>query len=436
MSLAARRREGIASGIPSYCSSNPFVIEAVMQQSKRFDDHVLIEATCNQVNQFGGYIGMTPSQFRDYVFQIADDIGYDRSHIILGGDHLGPQPWKEQPEAVAMANACELVRQFVLAGYQKIHLDTSMRVGDDNVDQPLGDEVIARRGAQLMVVAEDAFMQLKSQNPDAVHPVFIIGSEVPIPGGAQVEEEMCVTDPQDFENTIQAYQNEFEKAGIAHLFQYVIAVVVQPGVEFGDADVHRYNPAEAMALSSKLKDYPNLVFEGHSTDYQSPQSLKQMVEDGIAILKVGPALTFAVRRALFALAKMENELVTDESRRSHFIEVLEQVMNDNPKDWLKYYKGTPQQQSLKRKYSYSDRCRYYMGVPQVKHAIKTLFDNMEQVDIPMGMLEQYMPLQYIKVRDGHLSVLPKSLVIDSVVQVIDDYNYATKYHFMTSSAMV
>ena len=191
-----------------------------------------------------------------------------------------------------------------------------------------------------------------------------------------------------------------------------------------------------MALSSKLKDYPNLVFEGHSTDYQSPQSLKQMVEDGIAILKVGPALTFAVRRALFALAKMENELVTDESRRSHFIEVLEQVMNDNPKDWLKYYKGTPQQQSLKRKYSYSDRCRYYMGVPQVKHAIKTLFDNMEQVDIPMGMLEQYMPLQYIKVRDGHLSVLPKSLVIDSVVQVIDDYNYATKYHFMTSSAMV
>jgi D-tagatose-1,6-bisphosphate aldolase subunit GatZ/KbaZ len=66
--LAAKRKAGLLSGIPSFCCSNRFVIEAIFEQSKRFDDKVLIEATSNQVNQFGGYIGMKPADFRDYIY--------------------------------------------------------------------------------------------------------------------------------------------------------------------------------------------------------------------------------------------------------------------------------------------------------------------------------------------------------------------------------
>ena len=83
-----------------------------------------------------------------------------------------------------------------------------------------------------------------------------------------------------------------------------------------------------------------------------------MVEDGIAIIKVGPALTFAMREALFALAHIEDELIDDPEKRSNFIKVLDEVMVENPKSWKKYYFGSEKDVALDRKYSFSDRCRY------------------------------------------------------------------------------
>lgn len=434
--LVKKRQNGIFSGVPSFCSANKLVIEAILEQSKRFDDKVVIEATSNQVNQFGGYFHMTPSDFRDYVFQIADKLNYDKSNIILGGDHLGPQPWRMLDESEAMTNSKELVRQTVMAGYLKIHLDTSMRVGDDDPSKPLLDETIARRGAELMVVCEQSYQELLKTNPDAIHPVFVIGSEVPIPGGAQDKEGLQVTKPSAFEDTILAYKDQFAKHGIADLWKYVIAVVVQPGVEFGEAEIHKYDRVEAFALCQKLKEYPDIVFEGHSTDYQSPEALKQMVEDGIAIIKVGPALTFAVRQAMYALSYIERELIDDDSKRAHFIETLEAEMVADPKDWESYYKGTEKEKALARKYSYSDRSRYYICNDAVENARRKLFENLRHVDIPMGMLMQYMPFQYIRVRDGKVKMDPRELVKDSVVTIVEDYNYAVKRNYMIGSVFI
>lgn len=423
-SIVALRKEGVPAGIPSYCTANAIVIEGVLQQAARFDEPVLIEGTSNQVNQFGGYTGMKPADYRDFVYGIADRIGFDRSKIILGGDHLGPQPFQNLPEAVAMEYSKEMVRQYVAAGYTKIHLDTSMRVADDDTTTRLSNRTIASRGAALMKVAEEAFQELLKEDPEAMHPVFIIGSEVPIPGGAQVKEEMAVTRPEDFAGTMEAYREVFEENGIADLMKYVIAVVVQPGVEFGDAEVHMYNRSDAAALCSRLKDFPEVVFEGHSTDYQSPAALRQMVEDGVGILKVGPALTFAAREALFALSHIEDELIDDPAARSNYIDVVEKVMVEDPKNWAKYYKGTDKEVALKRAYSYSDRSRYYMGDERIEAAMAKLFSNLEGTDIPMGMLHQYMPFQYIEVRDGRLSLNPRELVKDAVRVICEDYNHA------------
>ncbi|MBQ3941495.1 MAG: class II D-tagatose-bisphosphate aldolase, non-catalytic subunit, partial [Bacteroidales bacterium] len=403
---------------------------------KRFGDSVLIEATSNQVNQFGGYTGMKPADYRDYVWGIADRIGFDCSKIILAGDHLGPQPFQNQPEAEALENAKEMVRQYAAAGYTKIHLDTSMRVADDDRSQPLSDFTIARRGAELLKVAEAAWQELHKQDTSAVHPVFIIGSEVPIPGGAQEKEEMQVTDPEAFAATVRAYKQVFAEYGLSDLWKYIIAVVVQPGVEFGDADVHMYNRSDAAALCAKLKDFPEIMFEGHSTDYQSPQALKQMVEDGVGILKVGPALTFAAREALFALSHIEDELIDEPEKRSNYIAVVEQAMLENPKNWQKYYHGTPKEQALKRAYSYSDRSRYYMPDPRIEAAMDKLFANLRGADIPMGLLHQYMPLQYIGVRNGSLPMEPRALVKDAVRIVCDDYNYATRPNFVAGSLFI
>ena len=56
-----KRREGIRCGIPSYCSANELVLEIALRRAKELNKPVLIEATANQVNQFGGYTGMKPA---------------------------------------------------------------------------------------------------------------------------------------------------------------------------------------------------------------------------------------------------------------------------------------------------------------------------------------------------------------------------------------
>lgn len=433
--LAKRKRGMRYAGIPSFCTASDLVIEACLKQAIRFDDSVLIEATANQVNQFGGYTGMKPADYRDFVYRIADGVGFPRERIILGGDHLGPLTWQNEPEEEAMKKSIELVKLFVLAGFKKIHLDTSMRVADDPKDQPLTDETIARRGAILYEACEEAYQELRKANPQEERPAFIIGSEVPIPGGAQEEEDsISVTKPEAVEKTLAVYKEQFEKRGLTNAFDNIIGIVVQPGVEFGDADVFHYNRANATRLTQAMKKYTGIVLEGHSTDYQPPQRLKEMVEDGIAILKVGPALTFSLREGLFALSMMEKALVPEE-KQACFIEVMEETMLKHPENWQKHYHGSESDLAFKRKYSFSDRCRYYFAQPEMQAAIEKLFANMKEVTIPMGMLRQYMPLQYVKVRDGALTADPKELVEDFVVHLIEDYNYATKLNYMISDAL-
>ena len=434
--MLAKRKKGMRyAGIPSFCTASDLVIEACLKQAIRFDDYVLIEATANQVNQFGGYTGMKPADYRDFVYKIADEVGFPREKIILGGDHLGPLTWQNEPEEEAMKKSVDLVKLFVLAGFKKIHLDTSMRVADDPKDQPLTDETIARRGAILYEACEEAYQELLKKNPEEARPAFIIGSEVPIPGGAQEEEDsISVTKPEAVEKTLAVYKEQFEKRGLSNAFDNIIGIVVQPGVEFGDADVFHYNRANATRLTEAMKKHTGIVLEGHSTDYQPPQRLKEMVEDGIAILKVGPALTFSLREGLFALSMMEKALVPEEEQ-AHFIEVMEETMLKHPENWQKHYHGSEKDLVFKRKYSFSDRCRYYFAQPEMQAAIEKLFSNMRKVEIPMGMLRQYMPLQYVKVRDGALTAEPKELVEDFVVHLVEDYNYATKLNYMISDAL-
>lgn len=433
--MLEKRKQGMKfAGIPSFCTASDLVIEACLEQALRFDDYVLVEATANQVNQFGGYTGMKPADYRDFVYRIADKIGFPREKIILGGDHLGPLTWQDEPEKEAMEKSVELVKLFVQAGFKKIHLDTSMRVADDSREEMLTDETIARRGAILYEACEEAYQELCKGNPGEVRPVYIIGSEVPIPGGAQeAEESIAVTRPEAVEKTLAVYREQFEKRGLADAFDNIIGIVVQPGVEFGDADIFHYNRGNAAALTSAMKKYDNIVLEGHSTDYQSPKELKEMVEDGIAILKVGPALTFSLREGLFALSLMEKQLVPKE-QQAHFMEVLEQAMLENPGNWKKHYHGDEKQLAIKRKYSFSDRCRYYFSQPQVQKAADKLFANLSEVEIPLSMLRQFMPRQYSKVRDRILPMEPRALAKDCVVQLVEDYNYATKYHYMISEA--
>ena len=274
-----KRRQGIRCGIPSYCSANELVIEIALRRAKERNIPVLIEATANQVNQFGGYTGMKPADFYQMVLKMAKDIDLPENMMILAGDHLGPLTWQKLPEAEAMKNSVELVYQYARAGFTKIHLDTSMKVADD-APGLLKTEVIARRGAQLYKAAMKGYEELKAEKPDAMRPVFVIGSEVPIPGGAtEAEDTLAVTSPDAFRDTVSTYQRVWTEEGVGDGMKDVIAVVVQPGVEFGDEQVFDYDPAAAVALCAALKEFPDICFEGHSTDYQTAADLASDEQD-------------------------------------------------------------------------------------------------------------------------------------------------------------
>ncbi|MCI8744876.1 MAG: class II D-tagatose-bisphosphate aldolase, non-catalytic subunit [Lachnospiraceae bacterium] len=421
--MMEQRRQGKKCGIPSYCTANPLVLEIILRRAKLLNTPVLIEATANQVNQYGGYTGMVPSDFYEMIIKMAKEFDVPENLIILGGDHLGPLTWQNLPEKEAMEKSVELVYQYARAGFTKIHLDTSMKVADDP-EGLLSTETIARRGAELYKASMKGYEELKAEKPDALRPVFVIGSEVPIPGGAQeAEDSLTVTSPAAFQDTVATYKRIFEEAGVGEGWKDVVAVVVQPGVEFGDDQVFLYSHDAAAGLCAALKEYPEVCFEGHSTDYQSPECLKDMVQDGIAILKVGPALTYGLREALFALSFMEKELVPQE-KRAGFIETLERVMLAQPGNWQKHYHGDDKQLALARKYSFSDRARYYIGQPEVTAAIDKLFANLKEYPVPMNMLHQYMPVTYAKVRDGLLPLDPKELALDGVTFFMLDYEYA------------
>ena len=300
--LVELQKQGKHVGIYSVCSANGYVIEAALTRGKQDGSCVLIESTANQCDQNGGYTGMKPMDFKQFVLGIAEKVGFDKDKLFLGGDHLGPLTFAGKNEAEAMADAEELIRHYVSAGFTKIHIDTSMKVHDDDPNTRLSDAVIAKRGARLARVAEETYHKLLAEQPDAIPPVYIVGSEVPIPGGAVgADEGVQVTRVADFKNTVATFHQAFLDEGLEQAWDNVIAVVVQPGVEEKDSGCTEYDREKAKELMASIRDFPNLVFEGHSTDYQTKIKLRELVEDGVGILKVGPALTFAMREGMFAL---------------------------------------------------------------------------------------------------------------------------------------
>ena len=423
------QKQGKKVGIYSVCSANGYVIEAALKRGMSDGSCVLIESTANQCDQNGGYTGMKPADFKEFVLDIAEKNGFDKEKIFLGGDHLGPLTFACKDEPEAMADAEELIRHYVGAGFTKIHIDTSMKLNSDDPDVRLSDEIIAGRGARLAQVAEETYKKLLERDPDAIPPVYIIGSEVPIPGGAVGGEDngVQVTKVEDFKNTVKTFEKAFQAAGLDdEVWNRVIAVVVQPGVEEKDSGCTEYDREKAKELTASIKDFPTLIFEGHSTDYQTKIKLRELIEDGVGILKVGPGLTFAMREAMFALENIEKELLygTD-TEPSRFAETLDAAMLKDDKHWKKHYQGTELEIRLKRKYSFSDRCRYYMPVPEVEKASERLISNLRATGVPLNLLSQFMPIQYTKVREGLLENDPVALIEDRITNTIDEYLYAT-----------
>ena len=403
-------------GICSVCSAHPWVIEATLRFELNTNKKVLIESTSNQVNQYGGYTGMLPNQFKEFVYQIADTVGFPKERILLGGDHLGPNCWQNESAEEAMKKSEDLIAAYIDAGYTKIHLDASMSCADDPV--PLDPMVVARRAARLAKVAEDfASSELKEVL------TYVIGTEVPVPGGEkEAIQSVHVTEVDAARLTIETHKQAFEELGIYHALDRVVGVGVQPAVEFDHSSVIHYQPENAKALSQFIENTP-FVYEAHSTDYQTKENLRNLVHDHFAILKVGPWLTFAMREAIYALAEIEKELV-DATVQSHAKDVINQILMDDKRYWQQYYSDTYSNAKVQLSFSLSDRIRYYWADERIVKTLETMIHNLEQKEIPLGLLSQYLPTQYNKVLSGNMKPEPMEIIFSKIQEVLEQYEFA------------
>ena len=367
-------RAGEIVSMPSICSAHRDVLRAAMLMPEFEGRSLLIEATSNQVNQDGGYTGMTPLDFVTYVNGLADETGFTFENIIFGGDHLGPQAWKDQPAEVALDRAKVMVSAYVAAGFTKIHLDCSE--GCEGEPPHLDDETVAKRAALLAEYCEAAA-------PDVAKLGYIVGTEVPVPGGARNDHQGVVpTKPSAAIATMKAHLSTFSEEAASR----INGLVVQPGVEFGAEEIDHLPKEDKTGLREVLDGFPSLTLEAHSTDYQEISAYPQLAAMGFAIHKVGPALTFAYRKAVYALDQLRAVVCDEEAKVA---DVMEAEMLANPKYWQGHYEGEGAALRLLRHYSYSDRIRYYWPKSAPQAAVTTLVEDERLQEISEPVLTQF-----------------------------------------------
>lgn len=361
--IIRRNRAGERVAIPSVCSAHPDVLEASLVMAARLDRHIVIEATSNQVNQDGGYTGMTPVDFISFVNGLADKSGVARERIVFGGDHLGPQAWRALDADIAMVKADAMVRDYVAAGFGKIHLDCSEGCAGEPAQ--LDDDVTAARSARLAQICCDVSDDL----------LFVVGTEVPPPGGARVDEhgEIPPTSPIAARSTLAAHD-----AAFSEMADLIGGLVVQPGVEFSPTTVHALPMNRDPHLRDALSDHPQVCLEAHSTDYQDPAVYPRLAELGFAFQKVGPALTFAYREALYALDQLRPS-------KGALQATMEALMLADPTQWQGHYSGDERALSAQRHFGLADRIRYYWPQPKAQKAVQDLLTELDQ-PIPDNLL--------------------------------------------------
>ncbi len=403
--IIARNRAGMRAAIPSVCSAHPDVLRASLRLAQRLDRAVVIEATSNQVNQDGGYTGMNPAGFIHFVNSLADETQTDRDRIVFGGDHLGPQAWRKLPAEQAMDKARVMVADYAAAGFTKIHLDCSEGCAGEPAQ--LTDAQTVPRAADLARVAV-------AVRPDLL---FVVGTEVPPPGGARDEDhtDIPATTPAAARATLDAHMQAFADIG------EIGGLVVQPGVEFSPMSVHHLPMSRDPGLKAAIAHHPGVCLEAHSTDYQHAAVFPRLAELGFAFQKVGPALTFAYRRAVYAL----DQLRADAGWSEPVIRPeMERIMLASPAYWQGHYHGNAASVRLQRHYGLADRIRYYWPQAGAQKVVARLLADLDNRALPTPLLWQHFAPQVLDRAAVIGGPLPQALIAAQIELALDPYFFA------------
>ncbi len=150
-----------------------------------------------------------------------------------------------------------------------------------------------------------------------------------------------------------------------------------------------------------------------------------------AILKVGPAATFALREAIYALDLAAREL-PGWTPAMAVRDAMEAAMLRDPAHWQSHYGGDEARRAYLRHFGYSDRLRYYWTDPAVEAATAALFGAMDT--LPLPLVGQYFPQHLATVAEGTLAATPEALCAASVQHALAPYADACGLHAAVGAA--
>ena len=345
--------------LPSFCTANFDVIESIFYYCNINKLPCLIECTSNQVNQDGGYTSNTPKLFVNKINNLRKKIKLKQSQLFLGGDHLGPLPWKNNTNKIALKKSVKLINSFLNEKFDKIHVDTSIKCKND---KSINNEIIFDRTCKIL-----SSTIIKKKINDKF---LVIGTEVPL-SGSNDDKKVIITSIKKIKIEALNFKNFLESL---HLKKKIFGLVIEPGMKYMNTSIKK--PIFTKFLhKKKFSKMNNFVFEAHSTDYQPKKILLKLVDNNFKFLKVGPELTFNYSRSLFFMNKIENKFfknLTSDIKKNILLS-----MKQNNTYWKEYYDKNNDLLFLNSKL---DRSRYYLNTKIVKNSLRILKNNINSLD--------------------------------------------------------
>ncbi|MFL2882670.1 MAG: class II D-tagatose-bisphosphate aldolase non-catalytic subunit [Pelagibacteraceae bacterium] len=351
----------LKKNLPSFCTSNFDVLKIIMLFSKFNNLPILIESTSNQVNQNGGYTGLTPSKFAKKVYSLSSSLKLNKKKILLGGDHLGPLPWKNLSKKKALANAKILVKNCLKAKYKKIHIDTAIICKDE------------KKITRADIISRCKLILNNIKDKELKNTFLVVGTEVPFAGGGQ-NSKIVPTKISSIKEEYDQYKILFDNRKLIKNKKF--SMVIEPGIEFFHNKVKRTNLKDfkkKLNFSKKNK----FSYEAHSSDYQKEKDLRKLVKNNFQFLKVGPELTYFFSKSIFAMENIEKKLF---KRVSNLKYKFDKVMKNNKKYWKLYYRGKPAKIEYLKFNSYLDRIRYYWNFSEINKSKLILESNINKIE--------------------------------------------------------
>ncbi len=416
-SLIEQNRGGANIGLPCFCSANEMVLRTLFECCAAHDVPIVVEASATQVNQDGGYTGISAADFSRWVSSLSAEFGVADERLVLAGAHLGPMPWSHLSPKDALDNTKNLVKDYAAAGFRKIHLDAPVA---SNEEQHPDVQILATRTARLCEIAE-----MHAPCPDQL--IYVLSSLPSLPAPSigssfDVGSAPPATSAEQLNATIAAYQEAFVRQGLRHAWDKVVSIDALPSIGFDHFSVQPLQARSAELLSAEILKHNGLSLSVSSADYQSSSDLSTLVENQFFFLKAGPELTFKMREAIFALATIAQQI--SGTGTPDIIAALDTAISKYPNDWAPYFTGDIATRKQLHHYSFSDRLRYYWNFPDVRSQLLKFMMNLDTIKLPDSLVSQHFQTREF----GTLDMPASRLIHDSVRQSIYRFYKASGYH--------